>query len=268
VTLAFDDTPGDADTDYEDRAVNTNLIRIYKEHYFPNSKPTGNSLPEVCRQTYPNVILLVASWRTITPDAHNGPTTFTSALGKSMYSLSCSDLVDRDRTNVIVVITKSMSSWYEFDDYHTAEEKHKQWKIEAGRRKGIITELQRKVFPGASPWQIVFVENGGGTKMREKYPILPNGELSHQNLFEAIRRVIEEPGLNGTYDMAGMYALDALTGAEPLDASGQATTEILVDKSDTGGVNASRSSCVQCSIGSLHRPRMELMIRLECARSR
>ncbi|KAF8191884.1 hypothetical protein K438DRAFT_1762468 [Mycena galopus ATCC 62051] len=235
VTLAFDDTPGGADTSYSDRAPNSALIRIYKDRCFPDTKSIDSSSfsHEERHQTYPNIILLVASWNSITTDAHNPPAHFTSPLGQSMYNLSCSGLVDHSRNNVVVVVTKSTTFMNEFDDFDTIEEKNAQWTIEAGRRKGIIVDIQRRVFPRLAPWNTVFVENGGGANiMHDEYPILPNGQLSHQNLFLAIRRIIEANSPHGTPDLAGMHALGVLTGAEPLDPKHQAETEILVKASE------------------------------------
>ncbi|KAJ7440314.1 hypothetical protein B0H11DRAFT_546372 [Mycena galericulata] len=199
VTVAFDDTPGLEDTTYLDRKTNAALMHRYKEKYF--------------RDIFPNVILLVASWDSIIPDAHNKVSHFTSAIGRSMYNLFLSGLVDGDRTNVLVVITKSLSSWDQFDDFETKKEKDTQWRLEAGRRKGIITDLQRKIFPNSSPWEIVFIENGGGRDMSAKYPSLPDGKLSHQNLFDAISDMMEYkgPGSDGCRDLVGIQALQVLT---------------------------------------------------------
>ncbi|KAJ7115296.1 hypothetical protein C8R44DRAFT_794396 [Mycena epipterygia] len=219
VTIAFDDTPGLEDTTYVDREANASLMRRYKQQYFPGGG----------RQTYPNVILLIASWPSITPDAHNEPHHFTSAVGKSMYNLYLSGLVDPDRTNVVLVVTKSMSSWDQFDDFKTTAEKNTQWNIEAARRIGIITDLQRKVFPKMGPWPTVFVENGGGSDMGADFPVLPNGELSHDNLFKAIQKVIQIPGEHA--DLAGMHALDVLSGARFWDLEWQVEAEILLGKS-------------------------------------
>jgi hypothetical protein len=224
VTLAFDDTPGGIDTPYSHRASNSAMIRTYKDRYFPDT--------EEPHHTYPNIILLVASWNSITIDAHNPPADFTSPLGKSMYNLSSSGLVDHARTNVVVVVTKSLSFWDEYDDYESME-KNKQWVIDAGRRRDIIADLQRKVFPRLAPWNTIFVENGGGTNsFRAEYLELPNGELSHQNLFDAIRAVFETPGPHGSLDLTGMHALEVLTGAEPLIPGSLPETEILVKSSE------------------------------------
>ncbi|KAF7366103.1 Protein hedgehog [Mycena venus] len=222
VTLALDDTPGYADNTYDDRGANLALIKIYQERYF--SENAG-----IPWRRYPNIILLVTSWNTITVDAYNAPECFTSPIGQSMFKLSHAGLVDIRRTNVIVVVTKSLSFMSEFDDCKTQHEKHEQWNIEAGRRRGIITDLQRKVFPKSIPWPIVFIENGGGQHVHHRYPTLPNGELSHQNLFDAIRGVIEQKGPKGASDLAGVQALRLITGAEPFGASYQLQQEILLD---------------------------------------
>ncbi|KAJ7797875.1 hypothetical protein B0H14DRAFT_2618472 [Mycena olivaceomarginata] len=149
------------------------------------------------------MILTVAAWHSIEAEAHNPPAHFTSPLGQSIYKLSRSGLVDDSRTNVVIVITKSMSSMDEFNDFSKSE-RDSQWMIEAGRQRGIIVAFSAKFSLGP-----VFVENTGPTSA--EYPILPNGESSHQNLFDAIRRVIKTPGPNETHDLAGMRALGAIT---------------------------------------------------------
>ncbi|KAJ6496926.1 hypothetical protein DFH09DRAFT_1204758, partial [Mycena vulgaris] len=156
ITVAFDDTPGLEDTTFEDWKANAALMSRYKEQYFRSG-------------TYPNIILLVAAWDSITPDAHNDPHHFTSAVGTTMHNLFSSGLVDERRPNVVIV----------FDGFDTTEEKDTQRKIAASIRRAVITDLQRKAFPGLPQWPIVFIENGGGL-----------------NLFEAICTVIENPGPN------------------------------------------------------------------------
>ena len=143
-------------------------------------------------------------------------------------NLSISGLVDYERSNIIVVVTKSMSSWYQFDDYESEEEKNTQWNIGANKRIDIILDLQHKVFPKSTTWPVVFIENGGGNKMDAPYSKLPNGQQTHQNLFEAIRDVIAPPGQDTTHDLAGLQVLRLLTGFEPLDLAWQAKTETLL----------------------------------------
>ncbi|KAF8197183.1 hypothetical protein K438DRAFT_1759980 [Mycena galopus ATCC 62051] len=214
ITVAFDDTPGFENTTFEDRELNASLLRIYKIKHF--------------QDTYPNVILLVAAWESIALDAHNEPAHFTSAIGKTIYALHRSNLVDDHCANIVVTVTKSLSSFHQFDDYKTLQEKYAQWRIEAGRRRGIITDLQRKMFPRSSPWEIVFIENGGGSDMRAKFPVLPDGLLSHQNLYDAIHTTIKRPGSDGSLDLVGIQALQVLTGAASLGSFAEAKTQVLV----------------------------------------
>jgi hypothetical protein len=194
--------------------LNASLLRAYKLKHFPG--------------IYPNVILLVVAWDSITPERHHKPSHFTSALGRTIYALYCSDLMDGQRPNTVVVVTKSMSSFHQFDDYKTKKEKYAQWRIEAGRRRGIITNLQRKLFPGSPPWKVVFIENGGGTEMRAKYPFLPDGLLSHQNLYDAMYDIILRPSSDGSQDLVGIQSLQVLTGAAPLGPSAVAHSAVLV----------------------------------------
>jgi hypothetical protein len=237
VMIAFDDTPGYADTTYDDRDANTSLIHQYGQRYFPEVQPhlgDRSFQPAVRRRTFPNVILLVAAWDSIKADAYNEPKHFTSPVGKSMFNLVASGLVDVVRTNVIVVVTKSMSFLDQLDDYESKEEKDTQWKVEAGRRRGIILELQRKTLPTSREWRVVFIENGGGSNMHAPYRMLPNGELSHQNLFEAICDIMDPPDQPAGPDVAGMHALRFLVGDEPPDTNPEITTEILISKQPEG----------------------------------
>jgi hypothetical protein len=218
ITVALDDTSGLEDTTDSDHEANRVLLYEYQKQQFP---------PGI----YPNVILLVASWDSITVDAHNELHSLTSAVGKSMYNLKLSGLVDVKPPNVIVVVTKSLPTSRHFDD-RSVKEMDIQWNINANRHIGIITDIQRRVFPHlAIPWEVVFIDNGGGSDMRATYPTLPNGKVSHQNLFDAIRHVIERPGPNGFHDLAGYQALHVLTGAEPLDSRSAVKRDILVSKS-------------------------------------
>ncbi|KAJ7256958.1 hypothetical protein C8J57DRAFT_554511 [Mycena rebaudengoi] len=151
ITVAFDDTPGLEDTTYSDREANRSLLYEYKKQQFPSDS-----------EIYPNIIFLVASWDSITVDAHNEPHKFTSALGKSTYNLKLSGLIDLKRPNVVVVVTKSLPTSRHLDD-RSAKERDIQWNIQANRRIGIITDIQRRVFPELIiPWEVVFIENGGG----------------------------------------------------------------------------------------------------------
>ncbi|KAJ7697989.1 hypothetical protein B0H14DRAFT_3037834, partial [Mycena olivaceomarginata] len=214
ITFAFDDTLGLEDNTFEDRELNASLLLRYKVNHFTN--------------IYPNVIVLVAAWESITPDAHNEPAHFTSALGKTIYALYRSNLVDEERANIVVVVTKALSSFHQFDNYKMMKEKRAYWRVEEGRRRGIITDLQRKMFARSSAWEIVFVENGGGKDMTAKFPVLPDGLLSHQNLYYSICNIIKRPSSDGSLDLVGIQALQVLTGAGPLNSLAEARTEVLV----------------------------------------
>jgi hypothetical protein len=220
-TLAFDDTRGNEDTSY-DRLNSAVLMHRYSRIHFPEVQQnfaqfTDEDSSAMQEKKYPNVILLVASWDSIREDAHNQPEHFTSAIGKTILDLKVSKLVDLERTNVIVVITKSLSSWQDYDDYEGNDEKGRHWNDDARKRTGIIGALQRKVFPSSRSWRVVFIENGGGKAIPEKHRTLPNGELSHQNLFEAIRDLFTAAdNEHMAQDLVGIQLLRLLTGAESL----------------------------------------------------
>ncbi|KAJ6503741.1 hypothetical protein C8R45DRAFT_571355 [Mycena sanguinolenta] len=229
VTLSFDDTPGTDDTTNDDRATNSSLLRIYSTKHFTTSKG---------RKVYPNIILLVTTWASITLDAHNAPH-FTSALGKSMNQLHLSGLVDHERPNVIVVVTKSLSDWSQFDDFKTPREKDARWLEEANKRRDIIVDVQERLFPRLRPWRVVFIENldtsftehGIDPSVRKhKFPVLPNRELSHQNLFLAMQSLVAPAG--GVPDITGLHALQVISGADPLKTDSIPRPEILVHRSE------------------------------------
>jgi hypothetical protein len=68
-----------------------------------------------------------------------------------------------------------------------------------------------KTFLSSSTWPVVFVENGGGNKILQRHRTLPNGELSHQNLFEAIAGIVTQ-----AQDLVGIQALRIVTGADSI----------------------------------------------------
>ncbi|KAJ6503742.1 hypothetical protein C8R45DRAFT_1070307 [Mycena sanguinolenta] len=204
-TIAFDDMPGFGDTTFNARLENELIMRRYKEQFFP-----GNA--------YPSVILLVVSWSSITLEGQNAPHQFTSPLGDTVNHLQRYGLLDvaPDRSNVIVVVTKSLSSWSDFDDYETAEEKEKHWCVEAARRWGIITSLQRRLFPRCKPWGIVFVENDSGQRSRDI--CLPNGEIGYHTLGAAMSRALKQSS-GGKEDRDVGAAQQALQSIAPASSS-------------------------------------------------
>jgi hypothetical protein len=224
-TLAFDEASENEDTANSSRDRNAVLLRRYGRIHFPGSQLNADPIPnngssaehELRRKTYPNAILLVTSWDSIQEDAHNDPEHFTSSIGRTMLILRVSNLVDFERTNVVIVVTKSLSFWQDYEDDEDEDEKKRHWCDDARKRTGIIGALQRKVFPGLRSWRVVFVENGGGHPALKKHRTLPNGELSHQNLFEAIHDLFAATDdRNSPTDLAGMHALRLLSGAESL----------------------------------------------------
>ncbi|KAJ7831820.1 hypothetical protein B0H14DRAFT_3713066 [Mycena olivaceomarginata] len=209
VTLSFDDTPGIGDTTNDDRATNSSLLRIYSNKHF-STREGG--------KVYPNIILLVATWASIILDAYNAPHQFTSELGKSMNQLYHSGL---------------------YDDLKTDREKDACWMKEADEHQKIIVAIQRRLSPRLRPCKVVFIENldtsftedGIDPRVRtHKFPVLPNGEISHQNLFPAMRGLIEP--LNGALDITGLHALQVVSGADRLNANSIAPPEILVQRSE------------------------------------
>jgi len=205
VRLAYDDTPGSFDTISEDRGRINDLLRKYDEHYYPrilpNARLTGVPGRNRRGKLYPNAILLVTTWDSIRGKCH--------ALRETMGNLRKSGLIDHEHPNVIVVVTRSLSSWDDYEDFDDDEKKN-QWQEDADKKKRIIDDLRLEVFPSSASWQVVFIENGGGESIVQDFKRLPNGELSHQNLFDAIYKLFVGADRKG--DLVGLEALRFLTG--------------------------------------------------------
>ncbi|THV00784.1 hypothetical protein K435DRAFT_837135 [Dendrothele bispora CBS 962.96] len=204
-SVSFVDTPGYADTTYTDRELNNSLISLYKQKYFPD-------VPSTEDQKYPNVILLITEWNSIHSDSHNSPN-FTSAIGKSMWNLKHSGLIDPHCSNVIVVVTKSLSSLTDECPEGTASESDREtwWRVAASKRRIHIEDLRQTIFPRLSKWPIVFIENGSDQNLDSDHKILPNEELSHQNLFKAIFDMVSS---ESEVDASGLITAEFLTGCE------------------------------------------------------
>ncbi|KAJ7874378.1 hypothetical protein B0H13DRAFT_2348576 [Mycena leptocephala] len=192
VTVAFDDTPGFQSKTQEDRSLNETLMQRYKAEYFDG--------------TFPNVILLLATWESVLLNAENESPHITSIVGRSMYSLRSSGLVDNERPNVVVVITKSLTSPDESVDL---------------RDKNHCIKSSR----------IVDLED--------------DGELSHENLYDAIRTIVEHRGPHEIGDLAGIQALQVLSGAQPLGQNVRTDTQVLVRV---------REGAVETSVLKFHPP--------------
>ncbi|KAJ7753575.1 hypothetical protein B0H16DRAFT_1834838 [Mycena metata] len=217
VTVAFDDTPGFDSTRREDRTLTETLMKTYKQEYFAG--------------TYTNVILLVVTWDSILPNADHESPHIRSVVGRLMESLSQSGLVDNARVNVVVVVTKSLSSLHEFDHFKSPKDRNSAWMDEANKRRAITARLQSKILPNSVAWETVLIENGGGKDMTAKFPKLPDGNLSHENLYHAIRRMVESPEPYGIGDLAGIQALQVLAGAQPLGPSFRTDRQFLLTPS-------------------------------------
>jgi len=204
--LAYDDTPGLCNTEYERRGRINDLLRKYDKHYYPH-KPPDDRLTHVAGgnprgKLYPNAILLVTTW-----DSIRGK--YPPSLRETMENLRESGLIDYEHPNVIVVVTKSLSSWDDYEDFDDDDKKN-QWQEDADEKKRIIDDLRLEVFPSSASWQVVFIENGGGKSILQDFKRLPNGELSYQNLFEAIYNLFGANSKKG--DLVGLEALRFLTG--------------------------------------------------------
>lgn len=204
VTVSFDDTPGLKDTKSDNNGLIDALMRDYGEKYYPTVRKV---FPDDRGKIYPNIIMLVASWDSIKRDA-NEPANFTSSIGKTMYSLSRVGLFDVERPNVIVVVTKALTFWSDYERFSSEDEKNGQWKRDADEKAEIINNIRSRIFPSSKPWEIVFIENGGGQKIFRANRKLPNDQLSHQNLFDAILRIV-----GSAEDLVGTFALQAMVGA-------------------------------------------------------
>jgi len=212
LTVSFDDTPGFGDTIFSDRVRNQALLDRYAHNHFPTLDES--------QQTYPNVILIVASWDSVKED-HDYP----PSIDKTIQYLSRSRLVDNKRGNVVVVVTKSLSFWNDYEDASSQKKKEIYWREDAEKKKSIINGLRSKAFAGSdSEWPVVFVENGGGTSVNPRR--LPNEESYSQNLFNAIQTLVFPARPDEPHDLVGAAALQYLTGV--LQPSGDPSRQILI----------------------------------------
>ena len=257
VTVSFDDTPGLTDTKFADRGVNEDLVRRYGEEYYPkmhsSDKPGLSTRKKTCpnleaiedwvrqydeehpdmvpsrksgssiRDTYPNIILLVISWDSVKIDH--------SSIRKTIHYLAQSYLVDEERQNVIVVVTKSLTYWNDYEDFSPQRDKDKEWQVDVDLKTRIINDLRSELFMSSISWPVVFVENGGGLSGRQR--VLPNGETSPHNLFKAIQELVAAHEPFGIPDLVGIHALRFVTGLVPCELTQVATLCQIVDGSVT-----------------------------------
>jgi hypothetical protein len=247
ITLSFDDSPGLDDRTRKKRAGMEALIEEYDRKYYPNLPPTDlarvNKSAHFRGKTYPNAILLVASWDSIRRDAESSP------IGTTMQYLAGLGLVDHQHQNVIVVVTKALTFWSDYDDFDE-DQKGKQWRRDAGEKSRIINDLRSKTFSSSSTWPVVFVENGGGKKILQRHKTLPNGELSHQNLFEAIAGIVTK-----AQDLVGIQALRFVTGADSVISQLEpAPREVLCQRGDSGVLSAGERAVVVIPVPNSYSP--------------
>jgi hypothetical protein len=248
IALSFDDSPGLDDRTYRKRARLEALIQEYDRTYYPDVPRTDIArLSNSARfrgKTYPNAILLVASWDSVKRDAES------SSIGTTVQYLAHSGLIDHQHQNVIVVVTKALTFWSDYDDFDSEEERGKQWQRDADEKSRIINDLRSKTFSFSSTWPVVFVENGGGKKILQRHRRLPNGELSHQNLFEAIASIVTQ-----AQDLVGIQALRFVTGADSIISRLEPTPrEILCQCGDREGPTGKERAVVVSSIPNSRSP--------------
>jgi hypothetical protein len=213
ITVSFDDTPSLEDTKFDNRQRNTDLMRDYSEKYYPTVRMPTNmpkmaGIPDIRSKAYPNLIVLVASWDSIKRD-DNELANFTSSMGKIIYYLSHTGLFDDRHPNVVVVVTKALTFMTDYHDLKSKDAMNQQWMRDTDEKAKIINDLRLKVFPDSDAWRVVFVENGGGKDIHGMLRILPNGERSHYNLFDAIVGLLTE-----SQDLVGALALRLISGAD------------------------------------------------------
>ena len=236
ITLSFDDSPGLDDRTSKKRARMETLVGEYDRKYYPDMSPTDlarvSTSAHFRGKTYPNAILLVTSWDSVRRDAES------SSIGTTMQYLAGSGLIDHQHPNVVVVVTKALTFWSDYDDFDE-DQKGKQWQRDAHEKSTIINDLRSNTFSSSTTWPVIFVENGGGKKILRRHRTLPNGELSHQNLFEAIARIVTQ-----AKDLVGIQALRFVTGADSVVSQLQPTPREVLCQCGDGGVPSGKERAV------------------------
>jgi len=228
--LSFDDTPGLEDTTFLDREQNAVLFRKYCQTFVAGLREEdvaefgkicedlghghiSNLAPTFRNRTYPNAVLVTASWNSIKYDAQNDANNFTSDVGKSLHNLYSSGLYDSERPNVVVVVTHAMLG-YDTDCQDMSEsEAQMQWKEDALVKESIIQEIAVKIFGAGNVVPVAFVENGASEKGLNRFRTLPNGEQSHRNLFFCLKSLFERNDGCGS-DLQGLHSLGSVICGE------------------------------------------------------
>jgi hypothetical protein len=235
--LCYDDTPGFSDTTDADRERIQELIRNYEDHVYPDrprSVLKQFSRERFREKVYPNAIFLVTSWDRI---KGNQP----SSICEAMDYLNGSGLIDHLYPNVIVVVTKSLSS---MTDYEDCDFKDDEWQKDAAAKTRIVDKLRSERFSSSKPWPIVFIENGGGKEILREYRNLPNGERSHQSLFNAIFGGTDGREKEKEKDPVGLHALRFLTGDKNVVRELELTPVEILSQGDNAPIPGSSRSTV------------------------
>ncbi|KAG8884403.1 hypothetical protein FRB97_004412 [Tulasnella sp. 331] len=232
VALTFTDSPGLSDTTVADRARNQTALETFQRIFteidrsdeieamrklLAGDASLSRVIPRLRSQAYPNVILLLAGWGTVRKDAQNDISDFVSPMGHAIRALEQLHLYDSQRPNIIFVVTRSLSDprdYVESDDEKSSKFK-KEWLAEAKKKEGFIHDLQQKVFPDTKPWPIVYVENEGKVNNFNTYRVLPNGEQTHANLFDAMLKLFATQDENRAQDMIGLHSLRTVVAGLP-----------------------------------------------------
>ncbi|ODM92609.1 Protein hedgehog [Orchesella cincta] len=175
--LTFVDVPGAFDTDGKNEVANFASIKKFRESSIElqsRKKLANLKIPNVTATVYPNIILFVLN---AMDNRIVGPNSF---FRKSLESFKLHDLFDKNHPNLIIVLSHARS---------------------LGGKAKFATLLQQKTndirkiiheILGVSDVEVVPVENEGEDQELEKrgdFYVLPNGELSHYNLFQAMIKV-------------------------------------------------------------------------------
>ncbi|CAL8138826.1 unnamed protein product [Orchesella dallaii] len=175
--LTFVDVPGAFDTDEKNEVENFASISKfrYSSHELQSREAVAKVIPNCPETVYPNVILFVVK---ATDDRIVGANSF---FRKSLESFKLHDLFDEEHPNLIIVLSRARSLGGKPECFNENLKK--------------ITQNIRKVTQevlGVTDVDVVPVENDGDGQDLDKrgdFYVLPNGELSHSNLFKAMLNI-------------------------------------------------------------------------------
>ncbi len=166
LSLGIIDTPGFNDTSgLEQDACNLYAMSSFCCSHFQ-------------RNLYPNIVLLCVQ---ATDNRFMGP---KSSFSKTLQAIRSLNIVDKQRPNVIVVITWACS--IPFNNATKWEAKL----IEKGRK---VNEILRDTLGVHAP--VVWLENHFeevGLEKQSGYSTLPNGELQPSNLYQKVIHMLQE----------------------------------------------------------------------------